>query len=224
MTDNYQTEKFLRTIESMEDTDLMLTYKNCNDYNLEFVELLVEEVGIRGYDATEIEKMSLADIDISVIKNKKNIELVKIYYKQGNFKAGWDTLAKEELKNRGIDVEKQTDEKTSIFNRCFSFSGRIRRLEYGLSVIITSVYTVVVFVGLFLNFAFPYPYELMLYILLIPAYWFIFSQGARRCYDLGYNGWWQLIPFYSFVMLFADGDLGRNEYGENPKGKGNFLY
>jgi uncharacterized membrane protein YhaH (DUF805 family) len=44
------------------------------------------------------------------------------------------------------------------------------------------------------------------------------AQGAKRCHDRGNSGIWQIIPFYGLWMLFADGDLGRNEYGANPKG------
>ena len=207
----------------MEDPDLMLAYKNRSDYNPEFVELLLEEMSIRGCDATEIDTMSLEDIDVAAIKSKSNEELVEIYYKRGNYKTDWDIFAKNELENRGIDVEQQTGEKQSMFKGCFSFSGRIRRLEYGLSFIIYFAYAVVI--GLFLGFVFPYSNsEVVMHLLLIPAYWFMLSQGTRRCHDLGHSGWWQLIPFYGLVMLFSDGDLGKNEYGDNPKGEGNISY
>jgi uncharacterized membrane protein YhaH (DUF805 family) len=59
--------------------------------------------------------------------------------------------------------------------------------------------------------------ELVL-ILMIPMLWFIWAQGATRCYDVGNSGWWQLIPFYGLWLLFQDGQPGSNNYGENPKG------
>lgn len=52
----------------------------------------------------------------------------------------------------------------------------------------------------------------------IPLFWILLAQGAKRCHDLGKNGWWQIIPFFSFALLFIDGEPGSNEYGENPKG------
>ena len=55
-------------------------------------------------------------------------------------------------------------------------------------------------------------------ILLIPVYWFLLAQGAKRCHDRGNSGWYQIIPFYNLWMLFADSEKGVNDYGLNPKG------
>ena len=57
---------------------------------------------------------------------------------------------------------------------------------------------------------------------LIPLYWFILAQGAKRCHDLGNSGLYQLIPFYGFLMVLEDGDEGENEYGFDPKGRNIF--
>jgi uncharacterized membrane protein YhaH (DUF805 family) len=99
-----------------------------------------------------------------------------------------------------------------MFKNPFSFEGRIRRSEYGISVIIYSIcYSVVSLialesVGFFL-------------VALIPLVWFLTAQAAKRCHDRGNSGWWQLIPLYGLWLLFGDSDAGTNEYGENPKGK-----
>jgi len=61
------------------------------------------------------------------------------------------------------------------------------------------------------------------WLFMILVIWFLISQGVKRCHDLGRSSWWQFIPFYFLVMLFADGEYGINKYGKNPKGKGNFL-
>jgi hypothetical protein len=42
--------------------------------------------------------------------------------------------------------------------------------------------------------------------------WFLWAQSAKRCHDLNKSGWWQLIPFYFFVLLFSTGDYGPNQY------------
>ena len=59
---------------------------------------------------------------------------------------------------------------------------------------------------------------LILYlIMLVPYCWFIWAQGAKRCHDRGNSGWYQIIPFYGFWMLFAEGETTANEYGNSPK-------
>lgn len=59
-------------------------------------------------------------------------------------------------------------------------------------------------------------------ILIIPLYWFMWAQGAKRCHDRGNSGWYQLIPFYGLWMLFGDGDECENDYGFAPKGRNVF--
>lgn len=92
-----------------------------------------------------------------------------------------------------------------------SFVGRIRRTEYGITLIVITVSVTI----------------LNLFFLDLEWYWLLFwhgfniyiilAQGAKRCHDLGNSGWYQLIPFYTFWMLFAEGEKGRNYYGNDPK-------
>lgn len=104
-----------------------------------------------------------------------------------------------------------------MFRNPFSFSGRIRRLEYGLTYLIVLAYCFILgFIVGSITYNEPGTEGIML-IFEVPAYWFLWAQGAKRCHDLGYSGWWQIIPFYFFWMLFAPGDKEDNEYGENPK-------
>lgn len=94
-----------------------------------------------------------------------------------------------------------------MFEAPFSFSGRIRRTEYGLSLIINSV--------------------LSFFISLIVRgtngdavfCWFILAQGAKRSHDIGYSGLCQLVPFYPLFLLFAAGEVGTNCYGKDPKNR-----
>ncbi|MDY0142847.1 MAG: GYF domain-containing protein [Bacteroidales bacterium] len=101
--------------------------------------------------------------------------------------------------------------KQGMFSNPFSFDGRIRRTEYGISFIIFVF--VAVFVNSFVKSG-DFPIAGLAY---IPMYWFLWAQGAKRCHDLGNNGWWQIIPFYAFWMIFQNGQPGINEYGSNPK-------
>ena len=99
-----------------------------------------------------------------------------------------------------------------MFSSPFSFDGRIRRTEYGISFII------VVVVNTFVNAIVASGEVPILGLAYIPTLWFLWAQGAKRCHDVGNNGWWQIIPFYVFWLLFQDGQSGLNEYGSNPKG------
>lgn len=49
--------------------------------------------------------------------------------------------------------------------------------------------------------------------LIIYLYIEFLSIGAKRCHDLGKNGWWQFIPFYFLYLLFAEGEKADNQYG-----------
>lgn len=136
---------------------------------------------------------------------------------------------KADLLERGLSEEEVTyvmtffkpHIKQRMFSRLFSFSGRIRRLEYCLSLLFSYIYmfiirvvndliTVTTLEGVFILLS------------LIPLNWFILAQGAKRCHDLGNSGLYQLIPFYGFLMMLEDGDEGENEYGFDPKGRNIF--
>jgi uncharacterized membrane protein YhaH (DUF805 family) len=97
-----------------------------------------------------------------------------------------------------------------MFEAPFSFEGRIRRLEYGISII---MYTACYFISFLLASAIS-PF---FFVLMIPVIWFLWAQGAKRCHDRNNSGWYQLIPFYGLWMLFAEGDSGENYYGDDPK-------
>lgn len=92
----------------------------------------------------------------------------------------------------------------------FSFEGRIRRRDYWIIS-----FCVGLALGLAAAIAESAPF---LYLLIwIPLCWIELAVGAKRCHDLGHNGWWQLIPFYTVWMAFQDGYSGNNKYGPNPK-------
>lgn len=105
-----------------------------------------------------------------------------------------------------------------MFKRPFSFKGRIRRTEYGVSFLFFVIG--VSFVDVIIKSpGMTYGSALFVFFLFyIIGLWFFWAQGCKRCHDRGNSGWWQIIPFYPFVLIFGDGVIGSNEYGNNPKG------
>src|ERR1044072_8448471 len=87
-----------------------------------------------------------------------------------------------------------------MFKEPFSFEGRIRRTEYGISYIICTVIQNVVPLIIGAMIAGSSAYSSLfdstgaivaLLVFYIPLLWFILAQGAKRCHDLGHNGWWR---------------------------------
>lgn len=106
-----------------------------------------------------------------------------------------------------------------MFVHPFSAKGRARRLEYGLMCLFFTLY-LLTSVGIGSNNVPQSDVTGFAFIWLcgfIPFVWAYYAVGARRCHDLGHNGWFQLIPFYWLVMLFSEGNETPNKYGTNPK-------
>lgn len=113
-------------------------------------------------------------------------------------------------------VDTDVIDNKGMFKKPFSFSGRIRRLEYGISFIIYFIWY------MFIDVAGKSPdlsqvAAIIIFISIIPMLWFLWAQNCKRCHDRGNTGWYQLIPFYFIVLLFGDGKPGENKYGTNPK-------
>ena len=100
-----------------------------------------------------------------------------------------------------------------MFKNPFSFNGRIRRTEYGVSyvIFIVFIFALAFFAGL-VNLG-----GYQLWIILGGSYWFIVAQSAKRCHDLDNSGFYQLIPFYFFALIFSEGQKRTNKYGQDPK-------
>lgn len=115
-------------------------------------------------------------------------------------------------------TEEKMVEKQAMFSHIFSFSGRIRRMEFGLSYIIYGVLAIVLSVC-----AEETPLLGLLYISLL---WFTWAQMCKRFHDKGESGlriFTLLIPLYNiYVMImlfFEDGEPYENDYGKDPKGR-----
>jgi len=107
-----------------------------------------------------------------------------------------------------------TQTRESAMSQLFTGRGRICRSTFLVSLI---VFYFVTFVFGKLPISEHRIAAIFYLIILIAGYWFIFAQGARRCHDLGKNGWYQIIPFYGLWMLFQDSEIGPNEYGADPR-------
>ena len=105
--------------------------------------------------------------------------------------------------------------KGGMFKNSFSFKGRIRRAEFGLSFLMSLVALILLsIVNAMANTpAFSVVYGLGF---LFISY-FMYAQGAKRSHDIGYSGWMQLIPIWNFRLFVRDGQPYENEYGANPK-------
>ncbi len=89
------------------------------------------------------------------------------------------------------------------------FEGRARRTEFWWSQLMVFV------ISLLLSWTFIVPLAMV-----IPS----LAITARRLHDIGKSGWWMLISLVpiagSIVLLIwecKEGDIGRNQYGEDPK-------
>ena len=119
----------------------------------------------------------------------------------------------EKSSDTSAESESFVRQKQGMFSKPFSFEGRIRRTEYGISLIIYFVIAMIVNVILESG-----EEAAILGLAYIPMLWFLWAQGAKRCHDMGQSGWFQLIPFYVLWMIFAKGEDGIvNKYGVNPK-------
>lgn len=98
-----------------------------------------------------------------------------------------------------------------MFKNPFSFEGRIKRTEYGISFIIYVIIAVIV------NAIIQNGNSVLFGLAYIPMLWFFCAQGAKRCHDMGTSGWYQIIPFYILWMLYPDSDSKENNYGDKPK-------
>lgn len=102
-----------------------------------------------------------------------------------------------------------------MFSNPFSFSGRIRRTEYCLSFLIYYIYCIIY--NIVIEETDSIGLIIFMILTLIPMVWFFWAQGAKRCHDRDNSGFYQLVPFYIFVMMFGKGDQGPNSYGDDPK-------
>ncbi len=118
------------------------------------------------------------------------------------------------MEGNNFENEAPAREKASLG---FSAKGRIGRGLYCIaSVIWLVVYTLVVsFTYDIGNSAVVGVLALIILIIYCVVWVWWILQAIKRSHDIGHNGWWILIPFYTFYLLFAKGEQEPNRYG-NP--------
>lgn len=125
-----------------------------------------------------------------------------------------------------VDTENDegVDKGIQEYHSVWSFNGRVGRLSYFAALFggLFAFFIPIIFlriIGVDVDTAFNSPIIIFCYAIFYIADWYIsLTVGAKRCHDLGHSGWFQLIPFYGFVMLFSSGDGDDNEYGYEDDG------
>jgi len=139
--------------------------------------------------------------------NAKDVEELRSF-----FKAQQTTTSNNIINTNLSTASEESSHPKKMFSAPFSFDGRIRRTEYGISFIIYLFSYALIAVSIAASES-----SSILFLAFIPLLWFLWAQGAKRCHDRGNSGWYQIIPFYVFWMLFAEGDSTKNGYGNSPK-------
>ena len=104
--------------------------------------------------------------------------------------------------------------------KIFNFSGRSRRMEYGLFLL-----SEIVLGGLLLLLALAVPFLalLMSIVCLLGFYLVNISLSVRRLHDIGLSGWWYIWVLFTvapaWVLLLWPSQPGKNKWGPNPTAK-----
>ena len=102
-----------------------------------------------------------------------------------------------------------------MFNRWFTYKGRIRRMELFLTYILLCI---LYYIVVLLHSVNPNPNYTLVQLLVVVFFVIRILQEIKRCHDVGKSGWWILVPIFNpFFLLFENGQEGINEYGTNPK-------
>ena len=115
-------------------------------------------------------------------------------------------------------MQKWSEYFIEAFKKCTDFSGRARRKQYWMFILVGAIiYLVLAIIGTILGTMWLSTiYSL---ILLLPS----ISITTRRLHDIGRSGWWQLIYLIPLVglivmVIFLCQDSHKeNKYGVSPK-------
>lgn len=94
------------------------------------------------------------------------------------------------------------------------FSGRARRKEYWMFVLINTIISFAI--GIFqalIGIHNEILSNLYALAVLLPS----IAAGVRRLHDTDRSGWWLLLPIVNIIFLAQNGQQGCNRFGEDPK-------
>lgn len=101
---------------------------------------------------------------------------------------------------------------TVVKDNYANFNGRARRSEYWYFYLFHIIIAMVLGgIGGALNIAWL---AAVYYIALLVPF---IAVGVRRMHDVGKSGWFLLIPLYNLILAVTEGNVGANEYGNDPK-------
>ena len=96
------------------------------------------------------------------------------------------------------------------------FSGRARRTEYWMFLLISEIIVLVLGTGEMLSGGPGIMAHIYNLAVLIPT----IAVGVRRMHDTDHSGWWLLFPIVNIVFACTEGTRGDNRFGANPKASG----
>ena len=104
--------------------------------------------------------------------------------------------------------------------RPFSFKGRIGRVQLILSYVVGFVVWFASFFLFDIEHSDGNGGVILLFLACTVAFfWFLYAQCAKRCHDLGKSGAWMFVPFWNILLFFAEGEKGKNQYGQGTEVK-----
>lgn len=176
-----------------------------------------------------IEQVDVEQLDVEQVEND-DIEIKELETGEEGTVADKSTLDTPFIEQQSVEPIKHLGSTISednygysfldnygFFKRPFSFKGRIRRLEWWVSVAIAHIAISIITVAIESNT--DRSSNGLGILICLPVIWFALAQATKRCHDRGNSGFFMLIPFYGLWMAFGDGDVGQNQYGTNPKGR-----
>ena len=99
--------------------------------------------------------------------------------------------------------------------RPFSFSGRIGRMQYFLTLMSLYAFWLIFLVvdkTLLPTEAHSYCSRFAIVLIYISIY-ILLAQGVKRCHDIGHAGQFLVVPFHVFVFMLKQGQTTDNQYG-----------